>query len=129
MVVRVVYVLFPLLFLAAACAAEDGAVVLLDEQSGKEIVLVDGVVVRSENLYDELVDVIKDKGRETKVDLIFNPAISFSAITNARGILQAVGFTNINVYYLGSDRMKMAELRFADEVIAAPAVVRPSAGY
>jgi hypothetical protein len=126
MLVRLVYVLFPLLLLASACAAEDSAMLLLDEQSGEEIVIVDGVAVRPENIYDALVDVIKDKGREAKVDLIFNPAVSFSAVTNVRGILQAVGFTNINIYYLGLDRGKMAELRFADETIDAPATVRAS---
>jgi hypothetical protein len=88
---------------------------LLDEQNDEEVIFIDELAVTLEDLYDKLVTVIIKSGRETKVDLIFGSAVRFSAVTNVRGLLQAVGFSNIRIYYLSRDRTKMAELHFSDE--------------
>ena len=87
---------------------------------------VDGVAVCSDNLYEKFVNVLKEKGRESKVSLIYDSAISFSRVSDVRGMLQGVGLTNINVFYLGRDRVKMAELKFGDAAIVAPKVAQPS---
>ena len=81
---------------------------------------IDGVITEKEKIYEDLMKPLNSKGRKAKVNILFNPSLSFSEVVNIRGVIQAVGFANIRFYYLSDDKKKMAEIELKKPAILVP---------
>lgn len=103
-----------------ACSAEASIIILMDVQEDKQTMFLDGNSVKKENLYASLAGLLANKGRNNKVDVLFNPNLPFAEVENMKGLLQAVGFLNIKFYSLSNDKRKMAEIEMNKPAITSP---------
>ncbi len=74
-----------------------------------EGISIDGFEVRKDNLYKSLTKELLEKGRGTPVVVIANSSSTFQQILDVKGLIQAVGFSKINLYVLSKDKLKSIE--------------------
>lgn len=102
-----------------ACSAETSIIILMDVQEDKQTMFLDGNSVKKENLYASQAGSLANKGRNNKVDVLFNPNLPFAEVENMKGLLQAAGFLNIKFYSLSNDKREMGEIEMNKPAITS----------
>lgn len=120
MLLRIIFIAIFLCVSSVSCLAEDSIIVVLDVQKGQQIIYIDGDIIEKENMYTVLAKSLNNKGRKRVVNVLFNPMLNFSEVVNTRGIIQAVGFSNIRFYFLSDDKKRMAEIEMNKPAIITP---------
>lgn len=123
-VIKYVFAAIVLCISSAACSEGNAIVIFLDIDNGNSVVYQDGVKVQYEDMYSKFAMSLSERGRETSIEFIFDSSAAFSEVINIKGVLQAVGFSNINYYYLSEDQKKMAELKMIGPAIMVPYTIK-----
>ncbi len=81
-------------------------------QKGKASYEIESRQVRSEFLLDVLGEILRLKGRNTRVVVIVDSRHAITTLDGIRGTVGKVGFLNAHYFVLSSETQRMAEITF-----------------
>ncbi len=108
--IAILFLLLSFFYQANSLIAGQSINIILDLEYEQIHCSIDGNSYPHPQIISYLENQIISGGRNTPIKIIFNKRISFSEIINLRGIIQKIGFGNINYFYFGDSRRKMAEI-------------------
>ena len=104
------YLFVSVIFIAfQSLANEDSTFVYLGMHDSHPLDYIDNEIVHEE-MYITLARTLQKKGRHSQIDVLVNANRSFRDIWDIKGMLQAVGFMNINFYLLSQDQLKTSRI-------------------
>ena len=116
------FILFVLIFgvVSSPCTelnAKKSVAVVVEIGNKAETYKIDTHKVSKAELLDVATKLVLTKGASTSVNIFLNEDLRLSLLTNIIGVFEKAGFTNIHMYYFGSDKQMMAEI-----ILTGPAV-------